>query len=239
MIDIFAYTSHGGREYNEDSVGYAFTADGAAVVLADGLGGHQGGAVASKAAVDTILDQPANGSGNDVEWLTERINSANSVILEEQKVKGNKMKSTVVALKISGGAATWAHVGDSRLYYLHNSEIAAVTEDHSVAFKKYSAGEISRADIATDEDQSSLLRSLGNSGDPKIDYGTTSSELQPGDGFMLCSDGMWEYLQDEEILFDSLKSDTAQGWAELLLLRVIERIKPNSDNLSVITVLIR
>lgn len=239
MIDIFSFSSQGGREYNEDSVGFAYTPYGAVLVAADGLGGHRGGAVASKIVVDTLLAEPLDDNKNDKDWLKKRLEAADQEILDQQAAQANKMKSTVVAMKISGTKATWAHAGDSRLYYIHNSRIEAVTEDHSVAFKKYRAGEISRAEIATDEDQSSLLRSLGSQSKLKPDFGETTDPLTAGDGFLLCSDGFWEYLQDQEILFDFLKTNSAQSWTELLMLRVIDRLQSDSDNLSVVTAMIR
>lgn len=239
MIDIYSFTSPGGREYNEDFVGHSLTPDGALLITADGLGGHKGGDIASQIAVETILSEPYGDGTDDKKWLKERFEAADKAILDQQAAQGNKMKSTAVVLKISGLKATWAHLGDSRLYYIHNSEIAAVTEDHSVAYKKYKAGEITRFEIATDEDQSSLLRSLGSSSKLKIEFGEAPNPLTAGDAFLLCSDGFWEYVRDQEILFDYLKTNTAQTWAELLLLRVIERLKTDSDNLSVVTAIIR
>lgn len=238
MIDIYSYTSRAGREHNEDSMGFVHTTDGAVAVVADGLGGHQGGDVASKTAVDAFLAQPPDGDFDSREWLAQRFEDANRAILDRQSSQGNQMKSTAVVLRIDGDHAAWAHMGDSRLYYLHGSEIASVTEDHSVAFKKYRAGEILRREIATDEDQSSLLRSLGVRGEIKPEFGE-ASPLSVGDGFLLCSDGFWEHLQDQEILFDFCKTNNAQAWAELLLLRVIDRMKSDSDNLSILTAVIR
>jgi len=147
------------------------------------------------------------------------------------------MKTTVVALSVNGDQAAWAHAGDSRLYYLHNKAIEVYTEDHSVAYKKYLSGEITREQIGFDEDQSSLLRALGNPARSQPDCRLLEHPIAPGDGFVLCSDGMWEYILDEEILVDFLKADCAQTWAELLLLRVMERIGPENDNLSIITVM--
>lgn len=239
MIDIFAFSSKGGREYNEDCVGYTYTTYGAAAVLADGLGGHQGGELASKLAVDTILKEPIDDNKNDKDWLRKRLDAANQAILGAQAEQSNRMKSTVAALKISGTKATWAHLGDSRLYFLHDSRLADVTDDHSVAYSKYKAGRISRDALATDEDQSSLLRSLGVQGKLRPDFGETNEPLTAGDGFLLCSDGFWEKVQEQELLFDFLKSNSARMWAELLLLRVIERMTDGCDNLSVITVMIR
>ena len=148
------------------------------------------------------------------------------------------MKSTVVALAIRDNLAAWANVGDSRLYYLHSRTIARTTEDHSVAYKKYKSGEITKFQIGTDEDQASLLRALGNVERSHPDCDHPDSELAAGDGFLLCSDGLWEYISDDEILVEYLKADSAQTWAEQLLLRTMERIRPGSDNLSLIAVLV-
>ena len=80
---------------------------------------------------------------------------------------------------------------------------------------------------------------LGSPDRNNPDIGFADSPIEPGDGFFLCSDGMWEYLLDEEILIDFLKAETAQDWAEQLLLRAMDRIRPKNDNLSLIAVMVR
>ena len=235
MIDIFLYTAQGGRDNNEDFVGYADTDEGVVAALSDGVGGVCGGDIASRTVVDTIIDEPYEAQ-DDEQWLRDRMILADNRIKDEQKRLNNRMLSTVVALRIMGGRAVWAHAGDSRLYYIHDREIAEVTADHTVAFKKYLAGEIKRGEIAFDEDRNTLINAVGSEGDLRFDLG--SAELAEGDAFMLCSDGVWEKLQDMEILFDYLKADSAERWAELVLLRVIDCMGENSDNLSVVTVMI-
>lgn len=113
------------------------------------------------------------------------------------------------------------------------------TNDHSVAFKKYKSGEITREQIAADEDQSSLLRSLGNNDRYKPEIYSPNIEIGKGDAFFLCSDGAWEYLRDEEILIDFLKSETARQWSELLMLRIMERVNGRNDNLSLLTIIVK
>ena len=236
MIDKYIFSSCGGYEINEDCANGAVYESGAAFVLADGLGGHGNGDVASAFVVESLLE--ALGEQSDAaceEQLREKIAATNAALVALKKEKLLRMKSTVVALQICGNTAAWANVGDSRLYFIHNSEIVSITEDHSVAFKKFAAGEISRADIATDDDQSSLLRALGNEECSKIDTNSTDA-LEPADAFFLCSDGFWENVKDEEILFDYLKADTAQEWAEGLLLKVKKRMPADNDNLSFICV---
>lgn len=238
-IDSFSFSNKGGRSYNEDFVGQKEFADGAIFVLADGLGGHQQGELASRTAVETLLETPNPEPDSDIgELMEEQFKVANEKILELSREKGGSMKSTAVALRIDGDKASWAHSGDSRLYYIHKCEIESITEDHSVAYKKYKAGEITRAEIATDEDQSRLLRALGNADRYTPDISSSSEPLDKGDGFLLCSDGAWEYLYDNEVLIDYLKAENAEEWGELLLLRIIDRVQPENDNLSLITVMI-
>ena len=239
-LDSIIFSNAGGRDHNEDSAGgHALKNDGGLFVLADGLGGHRFGELASKCVMDALLKSGSPAPDADAgEWLRSRIDSANKQLLDLQTEKNAKMRSTLVSLMIRDGRACWAHIGDSRLYYIHRSAIAAITADHSVAYKKYKAGEITRAQIATDEDQSSLLRVLGAKEQCKPSV-SKSVALEPGDAFLLCSDGMWEYLLDDEVLVDLLKSDSAREWAALLLLRVMSRIQPGNDNLSLITVLVR
>ena len=232
MIDIFAYTSQGGREYNEDFVGYVPTDDGAVVVLSDGLGGVSGGEIASRIIVDAVIDEPYK-CDDPAGWLRERLNLADERVRREQRRLNNQMKSTVVALRIDGDRAAWAHAGDSRLYYLHDDMIAEVTADHSVAFKKYLAGQITRSRIAADEDKNRLLNAVGGEG---FEPEPGGAAVGMGDAFVLCSDGAWEYLNDQEIAFDYLKADSAEEWAYLLLLRVLDRMDSAGDNLSIITV---
>ncbi len=234
-IDSYTFTNAGGRRYNEDSVGARSYPDGDLFVVADGLGGHLHGEMASACAVKSILES-FDWETDPRDALEKALAQANEDILSMQEEEHAKMKSTAVCLLLRDDQAYWAHVGDSRLYYLHKGEVAAYTADHSVAYKKYLAGEITRTQIATDEDQSSLLRALGNPRRSQCDCGGAWEPLSNGDGFLLCSDGMWEYLRDQEILIDLLKTETAKEWAQMLLLRAMERIEPGNDNLSLITV---
>lgn len=232
MIDLFAYTSQGGREYNEDFVGYVPIADGAVAVLSDGVSGVSGGEIASRIIVDAVIDEPYK-CDDPAGWLRERLALADARVRDEQRRLENQMKSTVVALRIDGDRAVWAHAGDSRLYYLHDGMIAEVTADHSAAFKKYLAGQITRAQLIADEDKNCLLNAVGGDGFAPEPGGAVLSE---GDAFVLCSDGAWENLLDQEIAFDYLKTDSAEEWAYLLLLRILDRMDSAGDNLSIITV---
>ena len=238
-LDSYAFTNKGGRSENQDTVGTAEIGDCSVFVVADGLGGHRNGEQASACAVGVMTAQEGGCEGELEDWLKQRIAEANSRILQLQEQQRSNMKSTVTALAIREKQAAWAHVGDSRLYYLHDRSIEKMTEDHSVAYKKYLSGEITKEQIPMDEDQSSLLRTLGNPDRCKPASVTLEHPLSAGDGFLLCSDGMWEYILDDEILVDFLKADCAETWAHLLLLRAMDRFNSGNDNLSVVTVMVK
>ena len=239
IFDTYMFSSAGGRSYNEDTAGFLKDDGGAIFVVADGLGGHSFGELASACVKDTVLENWASGDDDRASWLSERAAEANRRILALQDEKNSVLKSTLAVLAIDGVQASLAHTGDSRIYYLHRGWVSGVTEDHSVAYKKFKAGEISRDAIAWDEDQSCLLRALGGKERYEPDVEILEDPVEAGDAFLLCTDGVWEYLRDGEVAIDLLKAENAQQWAELLLLRMMDRISVGNDNLTVVTVMIK
>lgn len=237
-IDEYEFTGSGGREYNQDCVGSRQDLSGAVFAVADGLGGHLCGEKASAEAIRTIVGGWDTSRTDLSEQLNEKICEANTNILTLQENERCVMKTTAAVLAISGQQAVWANSGDSRVYYFHDGLLSCCTNDHSVAFKKYKAGEITRDQIGGDEDQSCLLRSLGGNDRYEPEIYPAIENIEPGDAFLLCSDGAWEYLRDEEILIDLLKAQSATNWAELLMLRIMERVDGRNDNLSLITIMI-
>ena len=240
-FDVCIYTNSGGRSYNEDRAEGWTDGTGGLFVVADGLGGHGDGdkaAACVTAAMHKAWDdhraQPEN-----KEWLPSAVAKANEAVLQMQKETGGRMKSTLVALEVDDTRARWAHVGDSRLYHISAGHISLVTEDHSVTYKKFRAGEITRMQMNFDEDRSSLLRAVGDPTRCLPEIGGSDGPLGAGDAFLLCTDGFWEYLHEEEILVDSLKADSAQAWMEAMLLRAMERMRPDSDNLTAMAIFLQ
>ncbi|MBQ8921110.1 MAG: serine/threonine-protein phosphatase [Oscillospiraceae bacterium] len=239
-LDVYSYTDQGGRSYNEDAVENRITPEGSGIfVVADGLGGHARGEEASAMAAEAIVFGWDFSEGDPAAQMQRVFAEANAAILGLQQERGTVIKTTASALVLTDAYAYWANTGDSRIYRLHGNRIVSCTEDHSVAFKKYKAGEITRRQIATDEDQSRLLRSLGSEDRFEPSIYASNEPPEPGDGYFLCSDGAWEYLQDEEIAVDFTKAQTAEQWAELLLLRIMSRVSGEHDNLSVMTVIVK
>ncbi|MBR3040568.1 MAG: serine/threonine-protein phosphatase [Lachnospiraceae bacterium] len=237
-FDYFEYTNQGGRDYNEDCVGSKVYEQDAIFVVADGLGGHSYGEIASGCVVDTLVDDFNMGIDDIHVWINQEIEKANQLVLETQKEKRAVLKSTAALLTVQGKKLTFAHVGDSRLYFIHSNEIKYFTEDHSVAYKKFKAGEITRENIPSDDDQSRLLRSIGGEDHHEPSIFTYPLKAESGDAIMICSDGAWEYIADTEILIDYLKSADAKTWAENMLLRIMDRVDGKNDNLSITTVIL-
>lgn len=234
-ISAYCYTNQGGRDHNEDSVRW-FVRNGRGVfVVADGLGGHGRGEVASALAADVLLEGCLHGSP-DTDGLLELFHQANEAVISEQGKPGQEeMKTTAVALSIDGDRAVWGHLGDSRLYRFSGGTLTHETRDHSVTFMKYLGGEISYMDVCHDDDRSSLLRALGKQ-PCKPEAG--QAHLLPGDAFLLCSDGFWEYVYREEMLADLLKAETPEQWGQSMLLRHIRRTPEGNDNISLIAVFV-
>lgn len=238
LFDSFVFTTAGGRDENQDSAGI-LEKDGAGIyVVADGLGGHQHGRLASDTVVSSLIGGWSHENEPSPERLFKGVEKANSDVVALQQEMNSNMKSTVVALTVKENKASWANTGDSRLYYIHNGSIEKITEDHSVSYKKYLAGEITRAQIGSDPDQSCLLKALGNESRWEPDLNSVD-KLEAGDAFLLCCDGMWEHILDEEILVDYLKSESAEEWAALMLMRAMARIQPGNDNLTLITLMLK
>jgi len=237
-IDSFLFTNAGGRECNEDAIGHSICPAGNCFVIADGLGGHSNGQTASSAVVESLKKTEWSSDPESMlEILRKQLFSVHENILELQQTSKSDMKSTVVALFMSENHAVYGNVGDSRLYHLHGGTIDCLTKDHSVAYKKYKSGEINKYQINHDEDQSRLLRALGNP--RKFEADCYSLQPAAGDGFLLCSDGLWTFLTEEEILIDFLKSNSAYEWMQLLLLRAVDKMPLDSDNFSAITILVQ
>lgn len=174
---------------------------GVLAVVADGMGGHSGGEVASSLAVEVICRAYYASNSSPVEALTESLNQANREIHEassrDEKLKG--MGTTCTALAIYGNQAVVAHVGDSRLYLLREGEIYLMTEDHSAVMEMVKQGLLSLEDARHHEDKNVILRALGTA--PNVDVSTWKAPLtiHIGDQFILCSDGLYDLVADSEI----------------------------------------
>ncbi len=227
MICYASCTDVGGRPYNEDSVDYKkIDEEHLCVVLADGLGGHGGGEIASGEAVKLILDG-WNGTATPAS-LCELAQAAHRKILSLQ-TPVCKMKTTVVILTIEKGRVQWAHAGDSRLYHFVDGKLVFQTRDHSSSQIAVLMGQIKQEEIRFHEDRSNIFRALGQESNFSAD--AEEQELSPGQhAFLLCTDGFWEYVYENEMEKELQVSESPQDWINRMKFHLEKRVNGDNDN---------
>lgn len=227
-IDYFGYSHIGGKKENEDSYEIREMEDGVCAVLADGLGGHGGGRQASQIAVRNLVSCGLDGCIPDPDEIVRCMEQANCEIMS-QRMSERQMKTTVVFLYLVNNKAVWAHIGDSRLYHYYNDRLADYTVDHSVSQLAVTLGEIDRSGIPGHIDRSRLLRVLGDRElRPEI-----HGQVALGKGFhafLMCTDGFWEYVTEDEMLLDLCKSNSPRSWIHSMQLRHEGRVETGHDN---------
>ena len=188
------------RTENQDRVTRAATPFGDLFVVADGVGGYQGGAEAAQATADgfvSFLNSHGNLSLNDALQQAVRAISAD---LQQRSVANpgrHGMGSTVVLAVIQGTTATYAHAGDSRAYLLRDRQLRQLTRDHSVMERLVSQGILSSEQARQHPDASVLTRAIGSLSEISLDIADLA--LQPNDALLLCSDGLWAYAPHKEM----------------------------------------
>ncbi|ADV96602.1 MULTISPECIES: protein-serine/threonine phosphatase PrpC [Bacillus] len=203
------------RQHNEDDAGIFKGKDEFILaVVADGMGGHLAGDVASKMAVkamgekwneaETIPTAPSECE----KWLIEQILSVNSKIYDHAQAheECQGMGTTIVCALFTGKTVSVAHIGDSRCYLLQDDDFVQVTEDHSLVNELVRTGEISREDAEHHPRKNVLTKALGT--DQSVSIDTRSFDIEPGDKLLLCSDGLTNKVEGTE-LKDILQSDSA------------------------------
>ncbi len=170
------------------------------LVVADGMGGHQGGEIASRMAIGTLGKLCREGDGDAPTRLTHAIERANFVIhklaSKDRTLEG--MGTTVVALLLcENGPSYVAHVGDSRLYRLRSGVFGPVTEDHSVVALLIQNGLITPEEARDHPKKNQIMRALGVWDETEVDIAPL--DVEPGDAFLLCSDGLYGMLPDADL----------------------------------------
>jgi serine/threonine protein phosphatase PrpC len=198
------------REQNEDYYGYfepeaedEFRSKGRLLAIADGMGGEQGGQVASRLAIDILRDTFLNTASADPETILIRaFGRAQQAILAEGDANSelNDMGTTCTAAIVNAGKLTFGHIGDTRLYLLQNAILRQLTEDHSLVNQLVRAGELTPEEAETHEKRNILTAALGmRSRQVSADFSAKPIELAPGDVIVLASDGLHGVVKAEEI----------------------------------------
>ncbi|AMX84086.1 protein phosphatase [Geobacillus subterraneus] len=228
------------REHNEDSGGVFVNQSGQYLaVVADGMGGHRAGDVASSMAVAYLQAQweeaPGLSSPAEAEqWLKTQIEAANAQLfrhaLSHPECQG--MGTTVVGAICAGPFVTIAHIGDSRCYLLNQNGIQQLTDDHSLVNELVKSGQISKEDAEHHPRKNVLLRALGTEPAVKIDVKTVA--IDDGDMLLLCSDGLSNKVPEADIVHILTGSGTLEEKAEVLIGLANERGGEDNISLAVI-----
>lgn len=245
FFDADFLTSKGGRKENQDAFAVTQLSDGSWVFcVADGLGGHAGGRVASQVAVKTLIDyvQSEKFKFEDPSRLLNAFKEVNqAIVAQQQKMpEFSKMRSTLVVLCIKDSLAFWGHVGDVRLYQFRNDQVLFQTKDHSVPQMLVDTGAITSEEIRTHPDRSRLLNALGSAEKRvKVTIPQQYQQLEKGDKFHLSTDGFWEWILEQEMI-DIYKSNQTMQQATLSMTdKVIKtaRVKETDhDNLTALNI---
>jgi serine/threonine protein phosphatase PrpC len=214
-MEVKAYgLTHVGRQrqHNEDS--YLVAGEAKLFLVADGMGGHAAGEIASRIAVDSISEFILHTKEDDGTWphaydehyrrstnrLMAAVRLANTRVLEamrkDARLRG--MGTTVVACLADDDTMSFAHVGDSRAYLIRNGQLSRITHDHSWVFEQVQAGMLTEAEAEKHPLRNVITRALG--GALSVSPDASEIEVRPGDVYLLCSDGLTGMVPEEEIL---------------------------------------
>jgi serine/threonine protein phosphatase PrpC len=188
------------RPHNEDSFSSLALEIGTLFVVADGMGGHDAGEIASRIAVDTVCQEMREGveQSKDLLALVEHaVHQANTAVKQEGANRGSNMGTTLSVAFVADTTAYIANVGDSRIYWIENGSISQITEDHSLVAKLVAAGKLTREEARNHPKSNLLYRTVGTDSAIKVD--TFRVGLKKGGNLLLCTDGLWGMIADENI----------------------------------------
>jgi serine/threonine protein phosphatase PrpC len=242
QIELAILSRRGGRSYNEDACGHWHSDSHLCCVVADGAGGHGGGDRASKLAVQHIISAYAAAPQATPEAIHHMIVQTNRAIIQHRNDDASvqHMHSTVVSLfvDLDRKAAAWGHTGDSRLYGFRAGRIAMRTRDHSLVQSLVDGGLLTEDKMRSHPQRSELLSALGVSEDDlQVSVSPEPWALHAGDVFLLCTDGMWEYVSDDQLESALAEAASPHAWLETLEQTVLREAanKPSHDNFSALT----
>lgn len=220
-LEVALLSDRGGRRYNEDACGHWHSRRHLCCVLADGAGGHGGGDIASRIAVQEMIGRFAVEPSEDGAALDRMLRATNEV-LRGQRVPGTPrqdMHSTVVCLVLDfvEHSVHWAHAGDSRMYWFRGGRLHDRTRDHSLVQSLVDAGTLMPSEVRGHPKRSELRSALGIAGDVlEVTATDGRGQVEAGDVFLLCTDGLWEYVDDATLEATLAGAERPSVWIDRL-----------------------
>jgi serine/threonine protein phosphatase PrpC len=231
-------TRAGGRDYNQDRLGIWRTPECTLLVMADGMGGHANGDMAAQLVVEHLgaeFERAARPRLADPDrFLYRRISSAHALLGRAARARGldEVPRTTVAACVVQDARVYWLHVGDSRFYLIRGGKVRARTRDHTRVQKLLDEGSIREQDVPVHPERNVLLQCLGGPVAPRI-VPASSAELERGDLLLLCSDGLWGPLAEEELVAE-LRAVDLDAALESVVTRAERAAGRHGDNISAI-----
>lgn len=239
-IDACIAQHQGDRQEQQDRVAFFAHPRGgnvALAVVADGMGGHTGGALAAQQVLHTAgnnFERYSARSESPQSLLVASLNEAHLLIKASRFMNEKEPHSTAVMLLVGPERANWAHCGDSRLYRFRGARLVFRTTDHSYVEQLVAKGKLTPEQALVHPHRNILLTSLGGDDAPTIALGE-ATDLLPGDSFLLCSDGLWSYFDDAE-LAGVIAAGSARQACEQLVSSARQRGVGDGDNISLVVV---
>jgi serine/threonine protein phosphatase PrpC len=237
---IYQESRQGGRANNEDRTSYCYSREALLMVVADGMGGHHYGEIASQIAVQTLADSFQREArptlADPFRFLQKGMTNAHHAILDyaERHRLNDTPRTTCVACIVQDNIAYWAHAGDSRLFLMRGGKVIAQTKDHSRIRILLEEGLISEALAATHPDRNKIYSCLGSPTPPEIEF-SRKTPLQHGDILLLCTDGLWGEVPGDAMAA-ALTGANIVNTMPMLLTQAETKGGPHVDNLSVVAV---
>jgi serine/threonine protein phosphatase PrpC len=237
-FSVYQVSRRGGREKNEDRMGYCYTRDAGLFALADGMGGHPEGDMAAQVALQTlaaVFQREARPALVDpTRFLHDAVMAGHHQLLHYATSRSlvDTPRTTVVACLLQGSAAYWAHCGDSRLYLVRGDKLIARTRDHSYTELQETMAQV--MPIQERMNRNVLFTCLGSPGKPMVDTAGPLL-LHPGDRVLLCSDGLWSALPDNVITAVLAGAPISDAVPELVE-QALRQAGPKSDNVTALAV---
>jgi len=238
-LSVAHRSERGGREANEDTVGFCANETQGCFVLADGTGGHKGGALASKTVVDQVLayfstTPKIDGDSPGTLMMVAREALSDSRKLNPQFPEMNTTIATLV-LDVERKLAYWNYLGDSRIYLFRNGRAHSLTTDHSILQSMIDAGFFTGS-LRGNCRRNMLYAAVGSEEMPEHAIRNKPFALHPGDTFLLCSDGLWENV-DEEVMEEMLQhAKSPEQWIDDMMSEISDPRMPGLDNFSALAI---
>lgn len=237
-FSIFQESRKGTRKANQDRASYAYTRDALIMMVADGMGGHLHGEVASQIAVQLLTEafqrEAKPKLADPFGFLQKSMTDAHFALGDYAKARNliESPRTTCVACVVQDGHAHWAHVGDSRLYHVREGRIHGRTRDHSRVQMLVDQGRIREEAVAAHPDRNKIFNCIGATALSQVEL-SKAEPLREGDTLILCTDGLWGPLTAPLITTALAKNDIMKAIPELLDLAEL-RAGVDCDNLSVV-----